>query len=94
MARGVISVGAAEERPDGLAIASFSNAGATLTAPGSKVMGARQGGELTQMTGTSIACAVAAGTAALWWEMLRKEAPAGRVSADVVWARMKAAHQG
>ncbi len=91
MAKGVISVAAAEERPEGLAIASYSNRGATLAAPGSKVVGARPGGALTEMSGTSIACAVAAGTAALWWGMLRKEAGAGKVSADMVWSRMKAA---
>ncbi len=91
MARGVISVGAAEERPDGLAVSGFSNTGATLVAPGAAVPGARVGGVLAPMSGTSIACAVAAGTAALWWEMLRREAAQGRVDADAVWSRMRAA---
>jgi hypothetical protein len=44
------------------------------------------------MSGTSIACAVATGTAALWWEKLRREAPSGtRVTADMVWSTMKGA---
>jgi hypothetical protein len=91
MARGVISVSAAEERAEGLGIAGFSNLGATLAAPGTKVVGARPGSRLTEMSGTSIACAVAAGTAALWWEMLRKEAGPGRISASMVWSRIKPA---
>jgi hypothetical protein len=91
IAKGVISVAAAEERPEGLAITSYSNTAATLAAPGDKVMGARPGGTLTEMSGTSIACAVAAGTAALWWEMLRKAPGPGKVSSDMVWSRMKSA---
>jgi hypothetical protein len=35
---------------------------------------------------------VAAGTAALWWEKQRREAaPGARVSAAMVWSRMRAA---
>lgn len=89
LARGVISVGAAEEVPQGLVIAEYSNRGATLAAPGSRVAAARPGIALTESSGTSIACAVAAGTAALWWEKLRKEAGTGKVTAEQVWARMK-----
>lgn len=91
LARGVISVGAADEAGAaiGLTMASFSNVGATVAAPGSRVPGARPGGGLDEMTGTSISSAVAAGTAALWWEMLRREA--GTANAALVWSRMKAA---
>lgn len=91
LARGVISVAAAEEGSAGLVVAPYSNVGATLAAPGTKVPGARPGGGMDEMTGTSIACAVAAGTAALWWEMLRKEPGAGPIGAAQVWTRMKAA---
>jgi subtilisin family serine protease len=92
IAKGVVSVGAAEPRSGGLAVSEFSNMGPTLTAPGKQVLGAGQGAGLTEMSGTSIACAVAAGTAALWWEKLRREAPPGtRVTAEMVWSRMKGA---
>ncbi|NRF67764.1 TIR domain-containing protein [Aquincola sp. S2] len=92
MARGVISVGALEERGGTLAVADYSNVGATLTAPGHQVPAAKVGGGFSDVSGTSVSCAVAAGTAALWWEMLRTQAPAqAAVSADAVWARMKAA---
>jgi hypothetical protein len=92
IARGVVSVGAAEPRAGGVVVSEFSNTGATLTAPGRDILAAGLKGKLTEMTGTSLACAVAAGTAALWWEKLRKEAPAGRrVTAEMVWSRMKEA---
>jgi subtilisin family serine protease len=91
MARGVISCSAAEQRADGMAIASYSNIGATVAAPGSKVPAVRPGGVLAEVSGTSIACAVAAGVAALWWEAVRKEGESGKFGANMVWGRMKAA---
>jgi hypothetical protein len=91
IARGVISVAAAEERAEGLVVTDYSDVGATLAAPGGNVPGAARGSLLTEMSGTSISCAVAAGTAALWWEMLRKQPGAEKLGSERVWAAMKAA---
>ena len=40
------------------------------------------------MSGTSMACACAAGVAALWWEYLRSKRPAAEVTSRMVASEM------
>jgi hypothetical protein len=92
VAHGVISVGAARTGPKGYTVAYFSNSFPTLCAPGVDVVSAHLVGELKSLTGTSMACAHAAGVAALWWEYLRSTMPAVEVTSRmVVDAMLKAA---
>jgi subtilisin family serine protease len=70
-AKHVISVGALEKTPAGLAIASFSNSFPRISAPGVGITSAWPGGKLKSMDGTSMACPHVAGIAALWWERVR-----------------------
>jgi subtilisin family serine protease len=84
VAQGVISVGAVEETQDGYRVTSYSNSSPTLCAPGADLPSAAQGGGLTPMSGTSTACAHAAGIAALWWECLRSRNPRTEVTSRMV----------
>ncbi|WFT94415.1 S8 family serine peptidase [Bradyrhizobium barranii] len=54
----------------GFAVAPFSNIHPTLSAPGVGIIGAKAGGRLVAMNGTSMACPHVAGLAALWWDCL------------------------
>jgi subtilisin family serine protease len=68
----VVSVGALGRATGGkLEIASFSNTGPQVVAPGENIVSAKLGGGMYGLSGTSVACSHAAGVAALWWEALR-----------------------
>jgi subtilisin family serine protease len=84
---GFVAVGALGRGADGaLEIAEFSNAGATVVAPGVDIRSARAGGGFSTLSGTSMAVPHAAGVAALWAEAGLSSA--GRVDAGLVLARL------
>jgi subtilisin family serine protease len=84
---GFVAVGALERAPDGaLEVAEFSNAGATIAAPGVDILSARAGGGFAQLSGTSMAAPHAAGVAALWAENLLSSA--GRIDVGLLLARL------
>lgn len=68
VSEGFISVAALGQGKDGLAVASFSNTGASLSAPGVDIVSAGLGAALVAMSGTSMAAPHVAGVAALWAE--------------------------
>jgi subtilisin family serine protease len=84
----VISVGALGRTNTGFAIAPFSNVNPMLSAPGIDVVGAKVGGGLVVMNGTSMACPHVAGLAALWWDSQLVQI--GQTSADEVKASLRA----
>ncbi len=68
---GFIGVVALQQDGDGdFAVASFSNTGAAVAAPGVGIVSAKAGGGLRNMSGTSMATPHVAGVAALWAEQL------------------------
>ncbi len=73
VAEGIISVAALKTENAGFSIASFSNAGARVCAPGVGILSARTGGGLTSMSGTSMATPHVAGVAALWSQKLKNQ---------------------
>jgi subtilisin family serine protease len=77
-AQGFIAVGAVGQGGGGgFGIAPFSNAGASIVAPGVDITSAKPGGGFAKMSGTSMATPHVAGVAALWAEKLRT--PDGRI---------------
>jgi subtilisin family serine protease len=84
---GFVAVAALGRTSDGaLAVASFSNSGATVAAPGVDILSAKVGGGFTVMSGTSMAAPHVAGVAALWAESLL--ASAGRIDPSLLSARL------
>ena len=84
-ASGVLSVGAVGR--DGR-VPAFSNINPLLVGPGVGVVGAKAGGGLVAMDGTSAATPHVAGLAALWWDALKTRN--GRVTAEDVSANLRA----
>jgi len=68
---GFLSVGAVSkvtERLEEFKLASFSNSGVDIVAPGVEIQSVQPGGELVTLSGTSMAADHAVGIAALWAE--------------------------
>lgn len=84
-ARGVVSVAALGEGTP-LTIASFSNIGATVAAPGVEILSAACGGGLIKMSGTSMAAPHAAGVAALWVDSILSNGE--RYASDLLRSRL------
>jgi subtilisin family serine protease len=73
---GLVSVGAVQRGKQGLDIASFSNSGPVMVAPGVGILSADFSGDdlLVLKDGTSMACPHVAGLAALWWDSVNLSA--------------------
>ncbi|HEX3019644.1 MAG TPA: S8 family serine peptidase [Chitinispirillaceae bacterium] len=86
VSEGIISVAALDEAENGqLSIASFSNTGANVSAPGVSIISAKSGGGLIALSGTSMAAPHVAGIAAIWAEKLKKN---GRLNSVELSARV------
>jgi subtilisin family serine protease len=84
---GFVAVAALQRTPDGtLDVADFSNAGASVAAPGVNILSAKSGGGFIVMSGTSTAAPHVAGVAALWAESLL--ASAARIDLGLLLARL------
>jgi subtilisin family serine protease len=70
---GFIAVAALEQGTPGFGVATFSNTGAAVSAPGVGIVSARAGGGLIAFDGTSMATPHVAGVAALWAQKLKAE---------------------
>ena len=72
VADGIISVGALGKGPAGLNVASFSNTGPNISAPGVDILTAWLRGDMKSLSGTSMATPHIAGATALWAEKLKR----------------------
>lgn len=73
VADGFIAVAALQAAQRGFEVATFSNTGAAVAAPGVSILSAKAGGGLVALSGTSMATPHVAGVAALWAEKLKAE---------------------
>jgi len=83
---GIISVGALQQGPNGLTVASFSNTQCDVSAPGVAISSAALGGGLVSWNGTSMATPHVAGVAALWAQ--RQLEQTGRIMSSTVRAKI------
>ena len=84
---GFIGVGAIGQADGGgFEIAEFSNAGATVVAPGVAIRSVRAGGGFADASGTSMATPHVAGVAALWAQKL--QADEGEIDVEVLRTRL------
>lgn len=70
VSEGFVSVAAVGQTAEGFEVASFSNFGARVAAPGVDILSARRGGGLRLDSGTSMATPHVAGVTALWAQKL------------------------
>lgn len=85
VSKGIISVAAVGESPEGLKVADFSNSGANIAAPGVNVLSASIRGGLVAFSGTSMATPHVAGVTALWAEKLKQT---GRLNSLTLTSRL------